>query len=149
MTRTWRQNCASSSPALACKPQARAATGLTFTEAHRLKELPGEIARLEAEIGKLGGLLSDPDLFGREPVKFRKATEALADRQSRLAAAEDPARPNILLILADDLGYSDLGCYGGEIRTPHLDSLAEKGLRFTQFLVEPACTPSRPRRLRA
>ena len=45
--------------------------------------------RLEAEIGKLGGLLSDPDLFGREPVKFRKATEALADRQSRLAAAEE------------------------------------------------------------
>ena len=41
-------------------------------------------------------------------------------------------RPNVLIILADDLGYSDLGCYGGEIATPHLDSLAAGGLRFTQ-----------------
>ena len=41
--------------------------------------------------------------------------------------------PNVLLIMADDLGYSDLGCYGGEIKTPHLDGLAENGLRFTQF----------------
>ena len=42
-------------------------------------------------------------------------------------------KPNILVILADDLGWSDLGCYGGEIRTPNLDSLAADGLRFTQF----------------
>ena len=42
-------------------------------------------------------------------------------------------RPNILLIMADDLGFSDLGCYGGEIETPHLDQLAEGGLRFTHF----------------
>ena len=48
---------------------------------------------------------------------------------SGLAAAEP--RPNVLVILADDLGYSDLGCYGGEIETPHLDSLARGGLRFT------------------
>jgi hypothetical protein len=41
--------------------------------------------------------------------------------------------PNIVLILADDLGFSDLGCYGGEIRTPNLDALAADGLRFTQF----------------
>ncbi len=46
------------------------------------------------------------------------------------AAAE---KPNILVILADDLGWSDLGCYGGEIRTPNLDSLAADGLHFTQF----------------
>jgi len=53
-----------------------------------------------------------------------------------LAAALDAAQssqPNILLILADDLGYGDLGCYGGEIKTPHLDDLARNGLRFTQF----------------
>ena len=43
------------------------------------------------------------------------------------------APPNVLLILADDLGYSDLGCYGGEIETPNLDRLAAGGLRFTQF----------------
>src|SRR3954453_1171017 len=52
-------------------------------------------------------------------------------------------RPNILLILADDLGYSDLGCYGGEIRTPHLDALAAGGLRFTQFYNCTRCCPSR------
>ena len=63
--------------------------GLSFTERHRLEELPGVIERLEAEIGKLGELLSDPELFSREPVKFRKATEALAERQAKLSAAED------------------------------------------------------------
>ena len=54
-----------------------------------------------------------------------------------------PPRPNILLILADDLGYSDLGCYGGEIETPHLDSLAQSGLRFTQFYNTARCWPTR------
>jgi ATP-binding cassette subfamily F protein uup len=63
--------------------------GLSFTERHRLDALPGLIARLEAEIGKLGALLSDPELFAREPVKFRKAGEALAERQAALAAAEE------------------------------------------------------------
>jgi ABC transport system ATP-binding/permease protein len=72
------------------KPKSRetARIGLSFTERHRLDELPGLIARLEAEIGKLGSLLSDPDLFAREPAKFRRATEALAERQAALAAAE-------------------------------------------------------------
>ena len=53
------------------------------------------------------------------------------------------ATPNIVFILADDLGYSDLGCYGGEIATPHLDSLAKNGLRFTQFYNTARCWPSR------
>jgi arylsulfatase A-like enzyme len=52
-------------------------------------------------------------------------------------------RPNVLLILTDDLGWSDLGCYGGEIQTPHLDTLAENGLRFTQFYNSARCCPSR------
>jgi arylsulfatase A-like enzyme len=52
-------------------------------------------------------------------------------------------RPNILLIVADDLGYSDLGCYGGEIDTPNLDALAANGLRFTQFYSTARCCPSR------
>jgi arylsulfatase len=52
-------------------------------------------------------------------------------------------RPNILLIMADDLGYSDLGCYGGEIRTPNLDALAAGGLRFTQFYNCARCCPTR------
>lgn len=54
-----------------------------------------------------------------------------------------PARPNVLLILADDLGYSDLGCYGGEIATPNLDGLARGGVRFTQFYNTARCWPSR------
>ncbi len=52
-------------------------------------------------------------------------------------------KPNVLLILADDLGWSDLGSYGGEIQTPHLDALAKKGLRFTQFYNSTRCCPSR------
>jgi arylsulfatase len=51
--------------------------------------------------------------------------------------------PNIVLIMADDLGFSDLGCYGGEIRTPHLDRLADEGLRFTQFYNCGRCWPTR------
>ena len=62
--------------------------GLSFTEKKRLDDLPDLIARLESEIGKLNTLLADPDLFTREPVKFRKATEALAERQTALETAE-------------------------------------------------------------
>ena len=57
--------------------------------------------------------------------------------------ATESTRPNILVILADDLGYSDLGCYGGEIATPNLDALAKGGLRFTQFYNTARCWPSR------
>ena len=52
-------------------------------------------------------------------------------------------RPNIIVIMADDLGYSDLGCYGGEINTPHLDKLAQNGVRFTQFYNAARCCPTR------
>ncbi len=59
------------------------------------------------------------------------------------AAAEPLVRPNVLLILADDLGYSDLGCYGSEIATPNIDALAQNGLRFRQFYNSTRCCPSR------
>ena len=59
------------------------------------------------------------------------------------ACAANPAKPNILLILADDMGYSDAGCYGGDIATPNLDALAANGLRFTQFYNTARCWPSR------
>ena len=58
-------------------------------------------------------------------------------------SADSQTQPNIVLILADDMGYSDIGCYGGEIETPTLDSLAEGGLRFTQFYNTGRCCPTR------
>ncbi|SFI70460.1 ABC-F family ATP-binding cassette domain-containing protein [Celeribacter neptunius] len=73
----------------AARPAEKQKSGLSFTEKHRLEALPAEIERLEAEIAKLGELLSDPELFTREPVKFQKATEMLSERQSALGAAEE------------------------------------------------------------
>jgi arylsulfatase len=57
--------------------------------------------------------------------------------------AAESKKPNILLIVADDMGYSDLGCFGGEIKTPNLDALAARGLRATNFYVGPTCSPTR------
>ena len=62
--------------------------GLSFTETHRLEELPGVIAQLESEIAKLSEFMSDPDLYSREPIKFQKVADALVDRQARLADTE-------------------------------------------------------------
>ena len=59
------------------------------------------------------------------------------------APAPAPAKPNILIIVADDLGYSDLGAFGGEIRTPNLDALAVRGLKLTGFHSAPTCSPTR------
>jgi arylsulfatase len=63
------------------------------------------------------------------------------------ASAQERRKPNVVVMMADNLGYGDVGCYGGgEVRgmpTPRIDKLASEGLRFTQFLVEPGCTPSR------
>ncbi|RYD83876.1 MAG: arylsulfatase [Verrucomicrobiaceae bacterium] len=60
-------------------------------------------------------------------------------RQAEAAAT----KPNIIVILADDMGFSDIGCYGGEIPTPHIDALASKGLRYTQFYNSARCCPTR------
>ena len=54
-----------------------------------------------------------------------------------------PQRPNIILIMSDDMGFSDIGCYGGEINTPNLDGLGARGLRFTQFYNTARCCPTR------
>lgn len=59
------------------------------------------------------------------------------------AEGQESPRPNVIIILADDLGYSDLGCYGGEIETPNLDALAKGGLRLTQFYNTARCWPTR------
>jgi len=55
----------------------------------------------------------------------------------------NPGKPNVVLILNDDMGYSDIGCYGGEVDTPNLDRLAARGLRFSQFYNTARCSPSR------
>ena len=62
----------------------------------------------------------------------------LFDNRSGLAE-----RPNIIIILTDDMGFSDLGCFGGEIETPNLDSLSANGLRFTEFYNTARCWPTR------
>ena len=59
------------------------------------------------------------------------------------AADGTKAKPNILLIIADDMGYSDITCFGGEVQTPHIDALAKSGLRATNFYVAPTCSPTR------
>lgn len=61
----------------------------------------------------------------------------------QLFAADPPKRPNIVVILSDDMGYSDIGCYGSEISTPNLDKLAAGGVRFTQFYNTARCCPTR------
>src|SRR5690606_5819111 len=59
------------------------------------------------------------------------------------AHAQNTARPNIVLILADDVGYTDLGAYGGEARTPNIDALAQRGAQFSRYYSSPLCSPSR------
>lgn len=63
--------------------------------------------------------------------------------QNGLGQQKNEQQPNILIIMADDLGYSDLGCYGGEIETPNLDALAQAGLRFRNFYNTARCCPTR------
>ncbi len=60
-----------------------------------------------------------------------------------IAAGASADRPNIIIMMSDDMGFSDIGCYGGEIKTPNLDSLAANGLRFTQFYNTARCCPTR------
>ncbi len=74
-------------------------------------------------------------------VRDSGANEAVVGAESTKAA--NTSRPNILLIVVDDMGFTDLGSFGGEIPTPNLDALAEAGTRFTDFQVLPACSPTR------
>lgn len=69
--------------------------------------------------------------------------DSSGDLSKDTIAVKQTTRPNILLIVADDVGYSDLGTYGGEIKTPNLDKLAQSGVQFMNFYVAPNCSPTR------
>jgi arylsulfatase len=71
------------------------------------------------------------------------AYAAAVAQAATASSATSGKRPNIVILLADDLGYSDLGCFGSEIKTPNLDSLAKAGLRCTQFYTSASCSPTR------
>ena len=84
------------------------------------------------------------------PCRFRnRIATAVALVAAAHAVVAQPAnaatgrRPNIIIIMSDDMGFSDIGCYGGEIATPHLDGLADGGLRFTHFYNTARCCPTR------
>jgi len=83
--------------------------------------------------GNLGRLLTTLGIAGMLAALAAPAT----------AAADPPRRPNIVVILGDDLGFADMGSFGGEIRTPNLDSLANAGVRFTNFYTHATCSPTR------
>jgi arylsulfatase A-like enzyme len=68
---------------------------------------------------------------------------AFANKLFADSPTKKPSRPNIIVVMADDMGFSDLGCYGGEIKTPTIDRLAKDGLRFSQFYNCAICGPSR------
>ncbi len=71
------------------KPAQKEKAGLSFTQKHRLEELPDVIAGYEADIEKLGAILADPELYAKDRTRFDKATAAMAKRQEQLAAAEE------------------------------------------------------------
>src|SRR5258706_15527063 len=71
------------------------------------------------------------------------ATLIFSRVSSRAAAPDASSRPHLLFILADDLGWGDVGFHGGEIKTPHIDQLAAAGARLQQFYVQPVCSPTR------
>ncbi|HQR40551.1 MAG TPA: sulfatase-like hydrolase/transferase, partial [Blastocatellia bacterium] len=75
--------------------------------------------------------------FGIAGVFASIGTPSIAD------ATDAPRRPNIVVILGDDLGYSDMGAFGSEIKTPNLDALANDGVRFSNFYTHASCSPTR------
>ena len=79
-------------------------------------------------------------ISAQEDMQETRQEGAQNEEQSSLNAGK---LPNFLVIVADDMGWSDIGCYGGEVRTPHLDRLASEGLRFTQFYNSAKCTTTR------
>ncbi len=76
-------------------------------------------------------------------LNFLSLLVALGSSGATAYAQADKSKPNVLIMLVDDMGWSDIGCYGGELKTPNLDKLASKGVRFTQFYNTARCCPTR------
>jgi arylsulfatase len=89
---------------------------------------------MRAVVTRLGRWLRTPCLAGIAAVLAAPAITLAADA---------PRRPNIVVILGDDMGYADMGSFGGEIKTPNLDALAKEGVRFTNFYTHASCSPTR------
>jgi arylsulfatase len=88
-----------------------------------------------------GSKPADPGRWVRRPV-IVGVFAALA-AVAIAAGADAPRRPNIVIILGDDMGYADMGSFGSEIKTPNFDSLAKDGVRFTTFYTHASCSPTR------
>jgi len=92
---------------------------------------------LHASTGNPGVLFRMPAVLGLLGLLVALAAPALA------AAPDAPRRPNIVILLGDDMGFADMGSFGSEIKTPRLDSLAAEGVRFTNFYTHASCSPTR------
>src|SRR4051794_29223048 len=121
----------------------------------RLRGSPDERGRFRAVVRPVrpsGGRAARPAGAGAGPMT-NGSYPGFTGRVTRTFAGSEgswPERPhardgapNIVIVLADDLGFADLGCYGSEIDTPHLDALARRGLQATNFHVTPMCSPTR------
>jgi arylsulfatase A-like enzyme len=106
----------------------------------QITELTMDVERLRSkrtQAGKPGSRTVMRRVLGAASLAVALAAPVMA------SAADAPRRPNIVVILADDMGFADMGSFGGEIRTPNLDSLAKDGVRFTNFYTHASCSPTR------
>jgi arylsulfatase len=103
-----------------------------MTELKGVSMTPGQLRSMRTVVKKMGRSLAC--LVGMAATLAAPAITLAADA---------PKRPNIVVILADDMGFADMGSFGGEIRTPNLDSLAKEGVRFTNFYTHASCSPTR------
>ncbi len=101
-------------------------------------EHPGEPA---GSVPASGGSASADPAFGFQGTLGKTLAQSTPWWKPRQAPA--PGAPDIVVVLLDDVGFSDFGCYGSEIHTPHIDALAADGLRFSQYTTVPMCTPAR------
>ncbi len=103
----------------------------------RAESLTSSLPAARAIVRKAGNLICLLRMLGIIVIATALTVPPIA------SATDTPRRPNIVIILGDDLGYADMGAFGGEIKTPNLDSLANSGVRFTNFYTHASCSPTR------